>query len=230
MKPSSRTLGVVACVAVARAVVPFTASAQVTGQASELNGVGINEKLGDALPADVTFRNHEGKTVKLGDFFRSDRPIVLNFGYHTCPTVCNMILAATVDSLTDQPWRVGKEFEFVSISIDPRDTTESASKKRAEAISQYKHKTQAGWHFLTGEQGAAKRVADAAGFRYFYDENQGQYAHTAAMILLTPDGTIARYLYGLKFDPKDVRIGLLEASEGRTMSTAEKLNPVLLPL
>jgi protein SCO1/2 len=191
----------------------------------ELQGVDIVEHLGGALPRDATFRDSDGKTVKLGDYFDGKRPTLFVFAYHTCPMLCSLVLDATVKALNDVSWTVGQEFDVVSVSIDPKDTPESATKKRAQVVQSYPRArgSTAGWHFLTGDEPEIRKVTDAVGFQYRYDARQKQYAHPAAIYLLTPDGRIARYLYGIQFEPGDVRLGLLEATEGRSISTTEKL-------
>jgi protein SCO1 len=190
-----------------------------------LNGVDVVEHLGGALPRDAVFRDSDGKTVHLGDFFDGKRPTLLVFAYHTCPMLCSLVLDATVKSLDDVAWTVGDQFDVVSISIDPKDTPETAAKKRAQVVEGYgrAHGDPKGWHFLTGEENQIRKVTDAIGFEYRYDPRQKQYAHPAAIYLLTPNGTIARYLYGIQYDPTDVRIGLLEASQGRSVSTTERI-------
>ena len=191
----------------------------------ELQGVDVVEHLNGPLPRDATFRDTEGKTVKLGDYFDGKRPTLFVFAYHSCPMLCSLVLDATVKSLNDVQWTVGDEFDVVSMSIDPKDTPETASKKRAQVVESYaraKGSTK-GWHFLTGDETNIKRVTEAVGFKYNYDARQKQYAHPAAIYLLTPDGRIARYLYGIQYEPGDVRLGLLEATEGRSISTTERI-------
>jgi protein SCO1/2 len=139
--------------------------------------------------------------------------------------LCSLVLDATVKSLNDVPWTVGEQFDLVSISIDPRDTPETATKKRGSLIEGYpraRGQTK-GWHFLVGDEENIRKVTSAVGFQYRYDARQKQYAHPAAIYLLTPQGNVARYLYGIKYDPPDLRLGLLEATEGRSISTTEKL-------
>jgi protein SCO1/2 len=192
---------------------------------AELQGVDVVEHLNGPLPRDAAFRDTEGKSVKLGDFFDGKRPTLFVFAYHTCPMLCSLVLDATVKSLNDVQWTVGQEFDVVSVSIDPNDTPASATKKRAQVVDSYvraKGSTK-GWHFLTGDEENIKKVTEAVGFKYRYDARQKQYAHPAAIYLLTPDGRLARYLYGIQFDPGDIRLGLLEATEGRSISTTEKL-------
>jgi protein SCO1/2 len=192
---------------------------------TELQGVDIVEHLGGVLPADASFRDTEGKAVKLGDFFDGKRPTVFVFAYHTCPMLCSLVLDATVKALNDVVWTVGDEFDVVSVSIDPKDTPETASKKRAQVVDSYPRArgSTRGWHFLVGDEANIRKVTDAVGFEYRYDARQKQYAHPAAIYLLTPEGHVARYLYGIQYEPADLRLGLLEASAGRSITTTEKL-------
>jgi protein SCO1/2 len=192
----------------------------------ELQGVDIVEHLGGPLPRDAAFRDADGKSVKLGDAFDGKRPTLLVFAYHTCPMLCSLVLDATVTALNSVQWTVGDEFDVVSISIDPRDTPETATKKRAQVVGNYARArggSTKGWRFLVGDEENIRRVTNAVGFQYNYDARQKQYAHPAAIYLLTPQGNIARYLYGIQYPPGDVRLGLLEASEGHSISTTEKL-------
>ncbi|MGO9836448.1 MAG: SCO family protein [Polyangiaceae bacterium] len=193
--------------------------------APELQGVDIVEHLGQALPRDAAFRDTEGNAVNLGDFFDGKRPTLLVFAYHTCPMLCSLVLDATVKSLDDIPWTVGAEFDVVSVSIDPKDTPETATKKRAQVLGSYPRARgdTRGWHFLVGSEENIRKVTDAVGFGYRYDPQQKQFAHPAAIFLLTREGRLGRYLYGIHFDPNDVRLGLLETSQGRSISTTEKI-------
>jgi len=194
-------------------------------QATELAGVDIVEHLGGPLPADAAFRDTAGNAVHLGDYFDGKRPTLFVFAYHTCPMLCSLVLDATVRSLNEVGWTVGHEFDVVSISIDPNDTPETATRKRAQVIGSYPRAggSTVGWHFLVGDEANIRKVTDAVGFEYRYDPRQKQYAHPAAIYLLTPEGHVARYLYGIQYDPKDVRLGLIEASEGRSVSTTDRI-------
>jgi protein SCO1/2 len=193
--------------------------------APELEGVGIVEHLKGQLPADAAFRDAEGKPVHLGDYFDHKRPTLLVFAYHTCPMLCSLVLDATVRSLNEVQWTVGREFDVVSISIDPKDTPETATRKRGQVVNSYVRARgdTTGWHFLVGDEPNIAKVTEAVGFEYRYDARQKQYAHPAAVYLLTPDGKMARYLYGIQYDPKDIRLGLLEATEGRSVTTTERI-------
>lgn len=205
-------------------LLPGAAWAQPAGTPPELEGVGVEEHLDAQVPLDATFTNHRGERVKLSELLDGKRPVLLNLMYHSCPVLCSMVFEATVDSLQNVPWTVGKEFDVISLSIDPRDTPESASKKREEVLAEYEHsEAKRGWHFLVGEEPEIKKVAQAVGFKYRYDERQEQYAHPAAIMLLKPSGEVARYLYGLEYSPKDVRVGLLEAADGNSVSTVEQV-------
>lgn len=195
--------------------------AQVSVMPAELEGVDVREQLDKTLPKDATFRDHTGKMVKLGDFFDGKRPVILTLAYHSCKVVCSMVLGAEVEALKAQDWTLGKEFRAVTISIDPRDTPAIAAKKRRQMLALY-GKSDKDWDFLVGDEANIKRVADAVGFKYRYDQRQDQYAHPATLMVVNPRGGMARYLYGLQFDPKDVRLGLLEAAEGRSISTVEQ--------
>ncbi len=191
----------------------------------ELVGVDIVEHLGGQVPLGAMFLDAEGHAARLGQYFDGKRPTLLVFAYHTCPMLCSLVLDATVRSLNEVGWTVGREFDVVSISIDPKDTPETATRKRSQVVGAYARAKGAttGWHFLVGDETNIRQVTDAIGFKYNYDARQRQYAHPAAIYLLTPDGRIARYLYGIEYPPSDVRLGLLEATEGRSISTTERL-------
>ena len=205
----------------------FVASVAHAGEApvpKELQHVGVQEHLDSQLPLDATFLDHTGKEAHLGDYFRGEHPVLLILAYHSCPVLCGMVQNAAATSMKLVPWTAGKDFEVVVISIDPRDTPQTAAEKRAGTIAGYGRDPEgAGFHFLVGKKGEIDRVANAAGFQYEYDERQGQYGHPAVIMLAKPNGQMARYLYGLEYDPKDLRFGLLEAASGRSTSTIEKV-------
>ncbi len=196
---------------------------QPTREVPGLDRVGVDEHLDEPLPLDTEFTDSDGKTVRLGDFFDGERPVLLTFSYHSCPTLCSMVLDATVNAAKEQDWTVGDEYVAVNVSIDPRDTPAKAAEKRREILGKYGRRDGGEWHFLVGSAEASAAVARAAGFRYFYDERVQQYAHPATLMLLTPQGKLARYLYGLRFEPNDVRFGLLEAAQGKSITTTEQI-------
>jgi protein SCO1/2 len=198
------------------------ASAQIGVTPAELEGVDVSERLDRPLPRDAQFRDHTGKLVRLGDYFDGKRPVALTLAYHSCKVVCSMVLGAKVEALKQQAWTLGEQFRAVTISIDPRDTPAIAAKKRRQMLALYGRKAEA-WDFLVGDQANIAKVAQAVGFKYRYDERQDQYAHPALLMLTKPNGELARYLYGLEFNPQDVRLGLLEAAQGKSISTLEKV-------
>mgnify|MGYP001283423617 CR=1 FL=1 len=211
----------VALVALAMAC-PRAAEAQIAGMPPEVERVGVKEHLDEPLPMDAEFRDHTGKHVKLGDYFDGKRPVVLTFAYHTCPVLCGMILNHAAAGLKQIPWTIGAEYDVVTISIDPNESLEATANKRKSILAEY-GRSDRGWHFLVGDAKNVARAMQAAGFEAQYDEDQKQWAHPSLIMLAKPDGRLARYLYGLEFPPNDLRIGLLEASEGRSISTVEQL-------
>jgi len=190
----------------------------------ELKHIGVDERLDAQLPRDAIFRDETGAMVHLGNYFTGERPALFILAYHSCPVLCSMVQNATATAMKEIPWTTGKEYDLIVVSIDPRDTPETASHKRAGILGAYgRPGAERGVHYLVGEKPQIDKVANAAGFKYEYDERQGQYAHPAVLMFTKPNGQMARYLYGLEYDAKDVRIGLLEAAEGHSVSTIEKI-------
>lgn len=192
----------------------------------EFQQVSIKEHLGERLPLELVLRDEAGAEVKLGDLFKTGRPVALNFVYHTCPMLCGMVLSGFTASAREHTWSIGKDYDVISISIDPKDTPQLASEKKAHWVKTYGRDdamTAKGWHFLTADALTIKRVTESVGFSYYFDVRQQQYAHAAAMYLATPDGRLARYLYGIEFPAKDFRFGLAEAAEGRAGSAIDHL-------
>jgi len=191
-----------------------------------LDRIGVDEHLGEALPLDVSLTDEEGHPTTLGAILAEapGKPVAFTFAYHSCPVLCSMVLEGTVDGLAEIPWTIGEEYVFVNVSIDPEDTPAAAAKRRARLVDSYgRNADGSGWHFLTGSEDAIERLTKATGFRYFYNASADQYAHPAVVMLLSPEGRIARYLYGLTLNPGDLRVGLLEASKGRSISTIEQV-------
>jgi protein SCO1/2 len=207
-------------------LLPRSAQAQVAGMPPELAHVGVAEHLDGQLPLDTAFRDHTGKPVKLGDFYDGKRPVVLTFAYHSCPVLCSMVLNATAQGLRGIGWTVGKEFDVVTISIDPEESLEKTAAKRASILAEYGNSRGhdgKGWHFLVGDKASIAKVAAAAGFEYQYDAEQKNWGHPSVVMITKPDGKMARYLYGLEFPANDLKLGLLEASQGRSISTVEQI-------
>jgi len=189
-----------------------------------LEEVGVEEHLDAKLPFDVEFVDELGNSVTLGSFFDGERPVILTLNYYRCPMLCGLQLNGVVEGLTGLAWSIGDQFEMVTVSIDPLETPTLAREKKQNYLKWYDRVGAAsGWHFLTGRQDDIVRLAETVGFSYTYDEDSGQYAHAAAIFVCTPDGRVARYLYGIEYPPKDLRLALLEASEGKIGSAIDQL-------
>ncbi|TAH37382.1 MAG: SCO family protein [Planctomycetota bacterium] len=190
-------------------------------QSQILSQVRVDQRLGETVPLDLRFRGEDGAEVRLGDCFR-DRPVLLALVYYECPSLCSMVLNGLVDGLREVGFTPGADFEVVIASIDPGETPELAAAKKQAYLGRYgRPETAAGWHFLTGTQDPIARLADAAGFRYVYDASTDQYAHGAVIYTLTPAGVLSRYLFGVDYPPRDLRLALVEASEGRIGTLAD---------
>jgi len=201
-----------------------TTGAEGQSLPASLVDVGIDEHLGEQVPLDAKFKDDEGKDVALGSYFRPGKPVLLNFAYYQCPMLCNLVLNGMLEGMKKISWTPGKEFEVVTISIDPRETQAlAAAKKKTHIEALGKPEAAAGWHFLTGDEKQIKRVADAIGFKYQYLRNTNEFAHAAGIFTISPAGKISRYLYGVEFKHKDLRLALLDASEGRALSIGEKI-------
>jgi len=189
-----------------------------------LEEVGVVEHLDERIPLELEFADESGDTVTLGQYFDGDRPVVLILGYYRCRVLCNLVVHGVLDSLRDFDWSAGDEFEIVTVSIDPNETPELAAEKKDEYLASYKRESAAtGWHFLTGRPDEIKTLADAVGFHYRYMAEVNEFAHPAAIFVITPDGRISRYLYGVKHDPQTMRLSLVEASQGKIGSTMDKV-------
>jgi len=188
-----------------------------------LKNVGIDQKIGQQLPLDLTFKNEVGREVRLGEFF-TGRPVVLALAYYDCPMLCTQVLNGMTAALKTLSFDAGRDFEVVVVSIDPRDNFQIAAHKKASYVEHYgRPQTAAGWHFLTGAETSIKPLADALGFRYAYDTNIKQYAHGAAIYVATPKGVISRYLLGIDFAPRDLRLALVEASNNVLGSVVDQV-------
>lgn len=193
------------------------------GRPPVLESVGIEQNLGRQIPLDLVFRDETGAPVRLGDLFAA-KPTIVNLVYYRCPMLCTEVLNGLVASLETLKFDAGKEFSVVTVSIDPRETPELATEKKTVYLKRYGRAGAAqGWHFLTGDQTQIARLADAVGFRYAYDPELGQYAHAAGIFVATPDGRLARYFYGIDYAPRDLRLALVEASEGKIGNVADKI-------
>ena len=195
---------------------------------SDLANVGINQRLNQQVPLDLEFKDETGKTVRLGDYFHSGRPVILNLVYYTCPMLCGEELAGEASALSMLKFTPGKEYEVVSVSFNPDETPKDAAEKKQVYIARInehlEHKTSGdGWHFLTGQQPQIKQLADAVGFHYRRDPQTKQFIHATGIMIVTPAGRIAQYYYGVEFSPKDIRLGLIEAARGNIGNVVDEV-------
>jgi len=180
-----------------------------------LQNVGIEQRLDNQVPADLAFVDDSGRPVKLGDYF-GKKPLILNLVYYNCTMLCGEVLAGLSGAMRLVKFDVGNQFDVVTVSFDPRETPAMAAAKKADYVKRYgRPGAAAGWHFLTGPAESINALTKAVGFQYQYDAARNQYAHATAIMVLTPQGRISRYFYGVDFAPKDLRMGLVEASQGK---------------
>jgi protein SCO1/2 len=226
MSPRSRTL-VAGVLALAVAVCSHGGRARAEQSVPpQLRGIEIEERLGAQVPLDTQLVDHNGSKVMLKDYFAARRPVILVLNYYRCATLCSLVLNGLTDGMRGLEFTVGKQYQVVAVSIDPRDTTEVAGKKREAYLANFEHPLAdpgKDWPFLVGSEPAIRQLADAVGFRYRYDEETKQYAHAAGIFVLTPDGRVSRTLYGIVFPARDLRLALVEASQGGIGSPVDRL-------
>jgi protein SCO1/2 len=190
---------------------------------SPLKEVTIEQKLNSQVPLDAAFRDENGRDVKLGDYF-GKRPVVLALVYYDCPMLCTQILNGLVRAAKVLTFQPGKEYEVVVVSFDARENPKMAAAKKAVYMKDFGHpETAGGWHFLTGGTDPIKRVTDAVGFRFKWDVYSAQFAHASAIYVLTPDGKLSKYFYGVEYSPKDMRLGLIEASQNKIGTPVDQI-------
>lgn len=224
-----RTLGV-ACIALAVLAAPGRAQYGTPppprpepGLPRGLEGVGFDQRIGAALPLDVTLRDTSGRPVRLGEYF-TGLPVLLVPAYYECPMLCTLVLNGVTSALKALPFSVGREFRVVVFSFDPRDTPERAAAKRQAYLAEYRRDgAETAWHFLVGDEPEIRRLTDAIGFRYRWDEASQQYAHASGIVLATPAGRLAQYFYGVEFSPRDLRLALVESSQERIGTLVDQL-------
>ena len=181
-----------------------------------LQGVGIDQKLDEQVPLDLIFKDEAGRDVPLSSFFSKGKPVLLALVYYRCPMLCTQILTGVESSLKAVTFNPGQDFEVVSVSFDPKDTPELAASKKQTYLRRYgRANTANGWHFLTGDEQNIRALTDAVGYHVKYDPKTDQYAHASGIMILTPEGRISRYFYGVEYAPRDVRLGLVEASKSK---------------
>jgi protein SCO1/2 len=190
----------------------------------ELQGVDIEDKRGARVPLELRFVDSLKRAGTLRQYFPGDRPVILNLGYFRCPMLCGLVTNGLLEGMKELDWNPGEEFEVLTISIDHKETPELARLKKQGYMQEYGRAAAAqGWHFLTGDKEDIELLAQTVGFKYRYDPETQQYAHAAGIVVLTPSGKVSRYLYGIEYPAKDLRLALLEASEGKIGSLADRV-------
>lgn len=186
-----------------------------SGLPNAVKNVGIDQRLNEQIPLDAVFKDEQGHDVRLGQFFK-DKPVVLSLVYYTCPMLCNQVLNGMLGSFRQVSFNIGEQFEVVTVSFDPRETPDLAAAKKSTYIKAYNRPgAEASWHFLTGNEANIKRLTESVGFRYVWDDQTSQFAHASGIMVLTPEGKLARYFYGIEYPAKDLRLGLVEASQNK---------------
>jgi len=188
-----------------------------------LSDIGIDQHLDEQIPLELTFRDEYGDTVALRDYF-GEQPVILSLVYYECPMLCSMILNGLLTSLKPLKFEVGKDFQVVTVSFDPTEGPELALRKKESYIQQYPHDgAQNGWHFLTGDEASIKALTEAVGFRYKYNPETKQYAHASGVMVLTPEGKLSKYFYGIEYPSRDLEFGLVEASNNEIGTFADQV-------
>ncbi len=188
-----------------------------------LREVRFDQRLNEQVPLDLVFQDETGKTVRLGDYFGS-KPVILVLAYYRCPQLCTRVLNGLVQALMDISFDVGKEFTVLTVSFDPREKPDLAAAKKKTYLERYgRAGAEQGWHFLTGDEEPIKRLTDAVGFHYTYDAKHDQFAHASGIMILTPAGKISRYFYDISYSPRDLRLGLVEASANQIASPTDQI-------
>ena len=194
-----------------------------TGLPRALKDVGIDQKLNQQIPLDSVFKDEEGRDVRLGQFFNG-KPVILSLVYYTCPMLCTQVLNGELGALRNISFNIGEQFEVVTVSFDPRETPQLAAAKKQTYIKGYNRPSgERGWHFLTGDQANIKRLTEAVGFRFVWDDQTKQFAHASGIMVLTPEGKLARYFFGIDYPPNDLRLALVEASQNRIGTPVDAL-------
>jgi protein SCO1/2 len=221
--PSARRRPVCAVLLVLFAAILFPANATAVEQPAILQKIGFDQRLNEQVPLDLQFVDETGKTVKLGDYF-GEKPVVLVLAYYRCPYLCTQVLNNLSTAMRDLPFTVGKEYNVVTVSFDPHETSELAAKKKKTYVASYgKPGADEGWHFLTGKQDAIDQLTKSVGFRYVYDAKKEQYIHPSGLTILTPHGKIARYFFSLPFSSRDLKFDLIEASAEKIGSPTDQI-------
>jgi protein SCO1/2 len=190
----------------------------------ELQGIDIEEHLGQRIPLDLQFTNENGQLESIGKYFNQGKPVILILAYYECPMLCTLVLNGMAVGVNQLDWTLGNEYQILTISINPAETPDLAAAKKVNLMNTIsKKKNVNGWRFFVGRQDQITKLANAIGFKYYYDERQKQFAHPAVATILAPDGRISRYLYGVDFKKQDLRLALLEASEGKIGNSIDRI-------
>jgi len=194
-----------------------------TGLPKALKNVGLDQRLNEQVPLDAVFKDEQGQEARLGQFFKG-KPVVLSLVYYSCPMLCTQVLNGQLGAFRSVSFNIGEQFEVVTVSFDARETPQLASAKKQTYIKGYNRPSgEAGWHFLTGDEANIKRLAEAVGFRFAWDEQTKQFAHASGVMVLTPEGKLARYFYGIDYPPRDLRLALVEASQNKIGTPVDAL-------
>jgi protein SCO1/2 len=210
------------------AALPGLATAQQMGIPAAtvpmmVQGVGIDQNLNAQIPLELKFKDENGQVVRLGQYFR-EKPVVLALVYYECPGLCDLILNGLTHTMQQVSLDVGSDYEVVTVSFNPKETWQLANAKKSNYMEKYQRAgAKEGWHFLTGDEASIKSLADTVGFHYKYDPISKQFAHASGIMVLTPEGKIARYFYGIEYKPRDFRLGLVEASANKIGSPADQV-------
>lgn len=190
----------------------------------ELKNVGIDEKLGQTIDfSGLDFLDEHGETVNLGQYFEAGKPVILALAYYNCNSICNLLLNGLSSAAQNQKWTIGKEYKVVNVSFDANDTPDSAMMKKTDFVKEYgRLGAENGWHWLTGKEDVIHNLTSQVGFRYKFIESTGQFAHNSALIMLTPEGKVSRYLHGIQYSPTDFKLALIEAGEGKVGNFVDK--------
>ena len=193
------------------------------GTPEVLKEITIEQRLGGQVPLDAVFRDETGRAVRLGEYF-GKKPVVLSLVYYECPMLCNQVLNGLVGTMEALKFTAGQEYDVVTVSFDARETPELAARKKETYLKRYgRDGAERGWHFLTGDKAEIDKLTEAVGFGYAWDTKSNQFAHASAIMVATPEGKLSHYFYGIEYAPKDVRLGLVEASAGKIGSPVDKL-------
>jgi len=193
-------------------------------QPKELKDVGIDEHLGQSIDTSLLVKNESGETLPLATYLNGKKPVLFSLVYFNCPGLCNFHLNGVTEALKKMDWSVGSQFDVIALSFDSKETSEVGNKKKESYLNLYSRAgTENGWHFLTADEETLKKITSTVGFKYKWDNEAKEWAHASAAIVMTPDGKIARYLHGILFEPRDMKLALIDAAEGKIASLKEKL-------